>query len=87
MYYKDKHEYKGTIQVDVNSKPRRIDKKTILLTCGNKSKEYKIFQPDDYVDMAKEKQEGHCSTVDEWIEALTQVVELHKNIQMQNQAA
>ena len=43
MYYKDVSEYKGTIQIGVNSKPRKTDKKTILLTCENKQKEYKLF--------------------------------------------
>ena len=42
-YYKDQHEYKGTIKVGLSSKPRKVDKVTILLTCEVKKKEYKIF--------------------------------------------
>lgn len=42
MYYKDQHEYKGTIKVGVESKPRKTGKTTIMLTCMSKGKKYEF---------------------------------------------
>ena len=68
-------EHKGTIKVDLNSRPRKTDRVTILLKCGHNGKEYTLKQPDGEVNLAEEKSNGHTSSIDDWAEGLTSVVD------------
>lgn len=68
-------EHKGTIKVDLQSRPRKIDKVTVLMKCGNNGKEYTLRQPDGEVNLAQEKANGHTSSIDDWSEGLTAVVD------------
>ena len=81
MYYKDMTDFKGSIKVGPTSKVRKTDKKTILLSCERKGKEYTIMQPENnQVNLIKEKEIGHMSFIDEWVKELQNTIALLKEV-------